>query len=255
MRNSLTTSLRHPGVALRRPRGAPDVERNRCAGVGGLVRPAILLPAAVAEWTTSERRSVLAHELAHLARRDLWMRAIAQAACALHWYNPLVWRLASAAERAAESAADDLALETGIPPLTYAEALLSLVEQMTIGRPPAIGLAFARRSTLESRVRALIEPARERSAVTGRAHGTWLALGCLTAATIACVRLTPRLETARVFPSVPSVVQLPNIGSTVQAENIQSAVRVRTPSPPTDWVDDAAAGPSRSSTIPSPRFA
>jgi beta-lactamase regulating signal transducer with metallopeptidase domain len=162
--------------------------------VTGLVRPAILLPAAVIEWTAAERHSVLAHELAHLTRHDLWTRAIAQAACALHWFNPLAWRLAAAAERAAELAADDLALGSGILPSTYAEALLSVVEQMTVSR--SVGLAFARRSTLESRIRGVLEPARERSGVTSRARAILLATSGLAAATLACVRLSPRSDTS-----------------------------------------------------------
>ena len=60
----------------------------------GLRDPAILLPAEASGWTAERLRAVLAHEMAHVERRDCALELLVQFACALHWYNPLLWRAA-----------------------------------------------------------------------------------------------------------------------------------------------------------------
>ena len=224
--------------------------------VTGLVRPAILIPSEAIEWSADEARSVLAHELAHLARRDLWTRAIARTACALHWFNPLVWWLAAAADRAAEHAADDLALVTGIRPSTYAETLLSLAEQLSTRAPGGVVLAFARASSLESRIRAVLEPARNRHVLGGGLRLTVIAGTSGVVGILGCVRVTP--HTQAVGRSTPTVASTPTAivavaptdaadsGRTpVAAATRRGLTRAAPPRPPTastDWVDEAVKG-------------
>lgn len=57
--------------------------------MAGLVRPVIVLPEA--ELTESELRYVLAHELTHKRRGDIFYKLLTMTACAVHWYNPIVW--------------------------------------------------------------------------------------------------------------------------------------------------------------------
>jgi len=60
--------------------------------VWGWLSPRLLVPHDAAErYTPAEMRGMLLHELAHLRRRDglwIWLGLVA---CALHWFNPLVW--------------------------------------------------------------------------------------------------------------------------------------------------------------------
>ena len=57
----------------------------------GLLHPVILLPDE--ELTTEELALVLRHELTHLKRGDLLVKAGLVLAYALHWYNPVVWAM------------------------------------------------------------------------------------------------------------------------------------------------------------------
>src|SRR5262249_2479816 len=57
----------------------------------GIFRPAILLPPEADAWPDERRDMVIAHELAHVRRRDCLLHAIAQAAFSLFWFHPLVW--------------------------------------------------------------------------------------------------------------------------------------------------------------------
>ena len=75
----------------------------------GWRRPLILLPIDWREWDPAELRSVLAHELAHVARGDYRSGLIAQVGVALHAYDPLVYWLAARLRLDQELGADAVA--------------------------------------------------------------------------------------------------------------------------------------------------
>ncbi len=54
----------------------------------GLVRPEIYLPSGL---DPTSMEPVIAHERAHLARRDHWWKPIGFLILAVHWFNPLCW--------------------------------------------------------------------------------------------------------------------------------------------------------------------
>ena len=54
----------------------------------GVLRPRIYLPSGLAE---PQRAHVLAHERAHLARRDHWWKPLGFVLLAVHWFNPVLW--------------------------------------------------------------------------------------------------------------------------------------------------------------------
>lgn len=72
----------------------------------GWRRPLILLPPEWREWTQAERRSVLAHEIAHIRHNDFLFWLFAQAGLLLHFYHPLVHWLANRLRLEQELAAD-----------------------------------------------------------------------------------------------------------------------------------------------------
>ena len=54
----------------------------------GVVKPRIYLPSGLDE---VQRQNVLAHERAHLARRDHWWKPLGFALLAVYWFNPVLW--------------------------------------------------------------------------------------------------------------------------------------------------------------------
>ena len=54
----------------------------------GVLRPRIYLPSAMEE---GQRACVLAHERAHLNRRDHWWKPLGYVLLAVYWFNPLLW--------------------------------------------------------------------------------------------------------------------------------------------------------------------
>ncbi len=131
----------------------------------GVLRPIVLLPKASVTWPRERLMSVLLHEAAHVRRKDCLCRLIAIAACALYWPNPLVWLAARAMRRDAESAADDCVLTAGVRPTCYAEHLVGLAREFS-GKGLAMTLSMAERRMLDTRVKAILDPAQPRSGVT-----------------------------------------------------------------------------------------
>jgi len=71
----------------------------------GIRRPILCLPAH--EWTREELRLVLYHELCHLKHRDLAVKFLSNAVCALHWFNPAVYLIRRELSEATELACDE----------------------------------------------------------------------------------------------------------------------------------------------------
>jgi len=55
----------------------------------GILRPTIVLPNR--EYTHEQLKSILLHELTHMRRFDIAVKWMSLFACAIHWFNPLVW--------------------------------------------------------------------------------------------------------------------------------------------------------------------
>jgi beta-lactamase regulating signal transducer with metallopeptidase domain len=96
------------------------------AAVIGWHRPAVLLPAAWRQWSPAELKAVLAHELAHIQRRDFALRLVAALTVALQCLQPLVYRLRRQLILAQEIAADDLAASALGSRTEYLHALSQL---------------------------------------------------------------------------------------------------------------------------------
>ena len=94
--------------------------------VWGWLRPVVLLPTEASGWSNERRQFAIAHELAHLQRRDNWSALLAVAAQALYWFHPLVWWLSAKMAEQRELACDDCVLFLGAQPSEYADFLLDI---------------------------------------------------------------------------------------------------------------------------------
>lgn len=107
--------------------------------VCGLLRPSIYLPVGLSE---ADKRYVLLHEQAHIARGDHWTRLLAWLALSLHWFNPLLWAAYRLYGRDVETACDQRVIRdfdrTDVA--GYAAALFHLGRRNSA--PRAVPLAF-----------------------------------------------------------------------------------------------------------------
>ncbi len=155
----------------------------------GILRPTILLP--VNTWPAERRQIVLLHELAHIRRQDCLTQLLARLARALFWFHPLVWLACSRLAMEAERACDDLVLTAGTRSSVYAEELLAIAS--TFHSHPALAaaaLTMARPSTLETRLRGILDATRNRRALTRTAVLAALVLAMGIIVPLACMKGT-----------------------------------------------------------------
>jgi beta-lactamase regulating signal transducer with metallopeptidase domain len=169
-------------------------DRTSMPVVCGILRPAVLLPAEAEGWTEEQRRLVLLHELTHVARRDCLTQMIAQVACAVYWFNPLIWSAARRLRVERERACDDYVLSVGTRPSDYAHHLLeiarSMQERSVFRWSQTASVAIARRSQLEGRLLAILSKENEPRAVSRAAAAGLVALVCVLLVSLAVVRPT-----------------------------------------------------------------
>ena len=152
----------------------------------GIARPAILLPAAAAQWSDGDLERALVHELEHVRRADWPVYITARIVCALYWFHPLVWiawrRLGLEAERACDDAVVRVADRT-----EYAQQLVTLAR--TRIRPSAVPLlSMAGRSDLSARIAAVLDEAQVRGRLGRRRAAIILAAAGVLAAAVGPLR-------------------------------------------------------------------
>ena len=159
----------------------------------GWRRPVILVPPAADGWPAPRRAVVLRHELAHVRRADVVTQLLAQLACAVYWFNPVICLAAFRLRVERERACDDEVLRLGTRASDYANHLLDIARECHVpGRKASAAVAMARPSQLEHRVRTILDPTVRRAA--GRAAAT-LAAVILTGSVLAVSALTPTTGT------------------------------------------------------------
>ena len=131
----------------------------------------IVFPNSLLEKLTEEQwRMVLAHELAHVKRRDYFVRWLEWFAGAVFWWNP-VMRWARHHLRAAEEICCDLLVLSRLKPdpHEYANSLLVAVESLVCPayRPPAVASEINGGGNLERRFRMLVSDNMKRPITRG----------------------------------------------------------------------------------------
>jgi beta-lactamase regulating signal transducer with metallopeptidase domain len=150
----------------------------------GLLRPRILLPSSATAWPEDRVRVVLSHEIAHIRRRDWPILIAAGLLRSVHWFNPLVWLAYRRLRQESEQATDDLVLERGVAAAEYASHLLAVARETVRHRHTwSAATAIAHPSTLEGRVRAMLNHQLNRTPLT--AIGRWTAMLASISATVA----------------------------------------------------------------------
>jgi beta-lactamase regulating signal transducer with metallopeptidase domain/HEAT repeat protein len=124
----------------------------------GSLRPIVLVPRPL--WDAlgeDERATLLAHELAHIVRRDHWVRRFEAALLVLYWWLPTAWLAVRQRERAAEICCDAAVLAAWPKrSRSYAEALFAAVSLVSTGRPPALSSGLGRSAELKERLTMIV---------------------------------------------------------------------------------------------------
>src|SRR5581483_8772968 len=157
----------------------------------GLFRHVILLPKSAAAWPAERLRLVLAHEFAHVRRRDCLTQLLAEIACAVYWFQPLAWYAASQLRKERERACDDIVLSQGAKSSDYAEHLLGIIRSIK-NQGASVPMAVSFNShDLQARLKAVLKPQADRRAASWKLT----AAVALMAACVAIPLATMRAQT------------------------------------------------------------
>lgn len=153
----------------------------------GWIWPRVVLPVGCEAWPESRLRSVLVHEIGHVARYDCLTHWLVQAGCALHWLNPLAWLAARRARLEREQACDDLVLRFGTRATDYAADLLTIARTLPRRGALTAAVAMASPTDLERRLVSVLTPQCARHGLRGGAVTASVLLTTLAVCAVAAV--------------------------------------------------------------------
>jgi bla regulator protein BlaR1 len=120
--------------------------------------PRLLLPESLmADLRADELDALLVHELAHVRRRDHWVRLLEIAATALFWWYPVTWWARRALRRAEERCCDEWVLRL-LPESAeaYANGLLKSLTFVSESSVPAMASGLGPVGDLEARLKEIL---------------------------------------------------------------------------------------------------
>jgi bla regulator protein BlaR1 len=125
----------------------------------------IVLPAAILDRLPPEAQgTIVAHELAHFARRDHWVRLVEVIATGCFWWHPAVWWTRRQLESAEEQCCDALVMRhCAGQQRVYAAAILDVVDWLAERRraaSPALASALSGRTSLVERLQGVLSDER-----------------------------------------------------------------------------------------------
>lgn len=216
------------------PSGIPGVRVSSDIGsplTWGVFRPTILLPAYV-----HDRMIAMAHERAHIERRDWLWQSLATIVAAILWFHPLVWFAAARLRHEAEQAVDDAVIASGTEPERYAEQLLEVARRVHGSQLGAV--AMVRHAALADRVSSILDATRSRT-LAGLRSRVWIAAVAFCAVPV----LAAFQSRAIPAPSAPAAPSLP-VAPPVAQQGMQT--------PPVFLAQAPAAPAVPAPTVPAP---
>jgi beta-lactamase regulating signal transducer with metallopeptidase domain len=120
----------------------------------GVFHPRILLPRSWTTWSGPKLCAVLAHEAAHVRRRDALVALAARLNCCVFWFHPFAWWLERQLAVTAEQACDEAAVRAMGQSREYADVLLEMAEAVHRhgGRLAWQGVGMTGAGALEHRI-------------------------------------------------------------------------------------------------------
>jgi uncharacterized protein (TIGR03435 family) len=142
----------------------------------GVTRPKILLPLEWRDWNRDKLNAVLAHEGAHVRRRDGLVSALAGINRCIFWFHPLAWWMERRLVLLAELACDESCVAALGNREEYARLLLDMARVVdgAHGRLQSLALTMAAPSHLRRRIDSILEAGRKPS--RGLSRTGWAAI-------------------------------------------------------------------------------
>ena len=210
----LETACQRIGLSLRPNLLVTPESISPC--IVGTWKPRIIVPESiVTESSSTQLRHVLAHELAHLVRADMWTNWLLLMARTLHWFNPVAWWTIRAMRSEREAACDEWALATlgETERSAYASTLIELAANLA---PPGVAPAMIGVISSTRRLTTRIERLARSPSVTSLR--TPVAASIVMA--MALVGLTDAMPATTEIPSPAKSAPVPETGEGPEAKTV-----------------------------------
>jgi TonB family protein len=188
----------------------------------GLVQPKVIIPRAARDWSDARIAVVLRHELAHVRRGDWLVQIVGELMRSIYWFNPLLWIACTRLRLESEQACDDEVITGGVNGEDYATHLLELARALKADAAPRVPApAVARPSSLERRIRAMLDRQLSRAPTTRAARFLTAAVLLTLTVAVAGAQTGPVKLSGLVFDTTGAPVP----GVTVALVNTQTQAR------------------------------
>ncbi|HEV8000466.1 MAG TPA: M56 family metallopeptidase, partial [Planctomycetaceae bacterium] len=171
----------------------------------GLFHPKIVVPSGLAgELPFEQICAVMQHEVAHIARRDLWIGVIQECAQVVHWWNPLVSLANRRLTDLREQICDDIATCGLARRSDYAALLVDIAARCATPKrvPGGLGFGASPVRQLEERVRRVLGSPTPDSVRLGR-RAAFGVLGVAAVMTATMLFAQVRLQSPQEKPADP----------------------------------------------------
>lgn len=145
-------------LKIQRPVAILESLRIQSPVVIGHFKPLVLVPVGLlAGLSIAQVEAILAHELAHVYRRDYLLNLLQTLIEALFYFNPGVWWISSCIRIEREYCCDDIAVALCQNNLEYAKALVS-IKEMKQGFTPQLAMAArGKKKLLLTRIQRILQ--------------------------------------------------------------------------------------------------
>jgi len=126
--------------------------------VAGVIRPRLLLPDERLNF--SELNLVLRHELTHIRRHDLLIKALQVAAISLHWFNPIVHVMNHAMNYACEASCDESVVRGADMDERqyYSETIIAVIRRQSRLRTALSTSFYGGKKGMKNRILTIMDP-------------------------------------------------------------------------------------------------
>ncbi|MBN2686414.1 MAG: M48 family metalloprotease [Pontiellaceae bacterium] len=158
-------------------------------GVIGIIKPMVLIPVSMMTGLPpADLEAVVAHELAHIRRRDYLFNLLQMIVETLFFFNPAVWWISHRIRMEREACCDAAAIQLTGRKLEYAQVLLRAFGPATA---PAVAFSTGKKADAKERLLRIVQPHRKMDVRIGSLRLLFLLV--LTAASLVALAKTGEL--------------------------------------------------------------
>jgi beta-lactamase regulating signal transducer with metallopeptidase domain len=198
--SALIADVPHPPVFLE----CDGLHAPACCPLG---RATVLVPASFGSLDDETLASSLRHELVHLARRNGLVAALAAAAAAITWFQPLVWIFLRMLRIDREQSCDAMVVRKTRCPRTYARTLLEFCNPTTSAQPRVPLMGFESARSVRRRI-IMLSHALERTSRSRRTALLTSGITCASLAFAAHAFITASVDPGSLLPNTASAATL-----------------------------------------------